>query len=508
LGGGSLDQQNFPGFRGGLPTEANAGCGMKRDFTIGAAWSAAGSWIEQAVTAINFLVIARLVGVEAFGIAAMAFAFLFLGEFLVRDTLTEAIVERRTLEDGRLEATFVALIAFSLVVVVALVCISRLAAKVYGVPAVGPLLLAASPTVLMIGAAGVSTALLRRQLAYRVLAIRTVLGVIAGGIVGIIMALNGFGAWSLVGQRLTEVSINSATAFSAAGWMPKRWPNRSDFGLLRGLGPKVVLLRSMMLIIAQTPTVALGIFAEPRAAGLFAFAWRLVEIVRSLIVRPLQGVAQSAIAAMRRKHAATDEFLLDLSNLAAWVTFPAFVGLALIANPLVEFLLGQDWREADVILSILCITGAVSAVTAIQEAYLLALDRIEAFVRASAFEAAIGVVIVALASRYGPAAAAAAVVIRALVALPLRASAALAPERIAPARLVGALASPVLVAAGMAVPVALWRIVVLGRVSDAIFLSSTIAIGIATVCLLLFGLMPSALARLRTFLHASAESRP
>src|SRR5215213_5972920 len=107
---------------------------MKRDFTIGAAWSTAGGWIEQAVTAINFLVIARLVGVEAFGVAAMAFAFLFLGEFLVRDTLTEAIVERRSLEDGRLEATFVALIAFSLVVVLALVFISQFAATAYGEP--------------------------------------------------------------------------------------------------------------------------------------------------------------------------------------------------------------------------------------------------------------------------------------------------------------------------------------------------------------------------------------
>jgi PST family polysaccharide transporter len=419
-----------------------------------------------------------------------------------------AIVERRSLEDGRLEATFVALIGFSLVVVLALVLISRFAATAYGEPTTGPLLLVASPTVLMIGAAGVSTALLRRQLAYRALAIRTVLGVLAGGVVGMTMAFNDFGAWSLVGQRLTEVGINSVTAFTAAGWVPKRWPRRRDFALLRGLGPRVVLLRSMTLVIAQTPTVALGLFAEPRAAGLFAFAWRLVEIVRSLIVRPLQGVAQSVIAAMRRQHAATDEFLLDLSNLAAWATFPAFVGLALITGPLIEVLLGQDWRAAAVTLSILCIAGAVSAVTAVQEAYLLAVDRVEAFVRASAFEAVIGVVIVAVASQYGPAAAAVAVVIRALASLPLRTSAALAPERIAPARLIGALASPLLAAAGMAVPVVLWRIAVLGRVPDAIFLVSTIIIGVATVCIFLFGLMPGALARLRTFLHASAERQP
>ena len=130
---------------------------MKRDFTISAAWSAAGSWIEQGVAAVIFLVIARLVGVENFGIAAMAFAFLFLGEFLVRDTLTEAIVERRSLEEGRLEATFFALVGFSILIVLALAVVAYVAAEAYGQPAVAPLLLAASPTVLMIGAAGLMT---------------------------------------------------------------------------------------------------------------------------------------------------------------------------------------------------------------------------------------------------------------------------------------------------------------------------------------------------------------
>jgi hypothetical protein len=54
----------------------------------------------------------------------------------------------------------------------------------------------------------------------------------------------------------------------------------------------------------------------------------------------------------------------------------------------------------------------------------------------------------------------------------------------------------------------LWRIAVLGRVSDVIFLFSTIAVGAGTVSLLLFSLMSNALARLRTFLHPSAEGGP
>jgi multisubunit Na+/H+ antiporter MnhC subunit len=57
----------------------------------------------------------------------------------------------------------------------------------------------------------------------------------------------------------------------------------------------------------------------------------------------------------------------------------------------------------------------------------------------------------------------------------------------------------------MAVPVAVWRIAVLDRVPDAMFVMSAIVIGVATVCTFLFGLMPSSLARLRTFLHASVD---
>ena len=475
---------------------------MKREFTIGVAWSGAASWLEQGASVIVFLLIARLVGAEAFGVATMAFAFLFLGEFLVRDTITEAIVERRSLEDGRLEATFFALIGFSLAIVLVLCIISGFAATLYGEPDVAPLIIASSPTVLMIGAAGVSTALLRRELAYKTLAIRTILGVVAGGIMGISLALNDFGAWSLVGQRLTQAGINSAFAIKAAGWLPQRWARGTDFSLLKGLGPRVVALRSLALIIVQTPTVALGIFAGPTAVGMFAFAWRMTEIVLFLIVNPLKGVAQSALAEMRRQNQSTAEFYLDLTELAALCCFSAFAGLALLSEPLIRVLVGPDWHDAGTILPFLCIAGAISALSAVQEAYLLAIDRLAAFVSASLIEVAIGVVIVVLTSPFGPAAVGAAVALRILLILPLRTNAALKPELIPWAQFMHALISPILVAACVSLIVGLWRITAADGVTDVILIATSVVLGIATFCILLFGFMPKTAGRIRTFVSA------
>ena len=475
---------------------------MKRQFTQNVAWSTVASWLEQIAAALIFLVIAKLIGVESFGVVSMAFAFLFLGEFLVRDTITEGIVAREVIEPGRLEATWVVLLGLAVAIVLILTTIANIAAFVYQEPIVKPLLMAASPTVLMIAAAGVPTALLRRQLAFKALAIRTIAGVAAGGVVGITMAAKGFGAWSLVGQRLTEIGVNSLLAFLAAGWVPKKWPSRSDFAMVKGLGAQVLRLRFITLVILQTPTVMLGYMADPRAVGLFAFAARLSEIVLTVFVKSLQGVGQPAIAALRRSRQSTADFYLDLIELAALSGFVAYTGLALIAFPLVDLLLGPEWHEASRILPFLCLAYAIIALSSIQEAYLLALDRVQPLLWAAWAEAVLGLVLIGLASQFGPVTAAAAVALRALLAFPLRMRAAHAPEAIRPIQFCKMLVAPLLLAAGMAVVVGGWRLAMLGRIPDAIYVAAAIGIGVVSTGVILLGFMPRAVDRLRAFLHS------
>lgn len=473
---------------------------MKREFSFAAAWTAASTWIEQAAAALVFLVIARLIGVESFGIASMAFAFLFLGEFLVRDTITEAIIEREELEEGRLEATFLVLSALGLAVTLVLVAAAPGIAWLFDEPSVALLLALASPTVFLVALGGVSTALLRRRMEYKTLAIRVIVGVVLGGVTGIVMALNGFGAWSLVGQRVVEIGVNTTLALIAARWWPKRLPGRDEIGLVRGLGPRVLKLRVFTLIVQQTPTVMLGIFADPRATGLYAFSARLVEIVLKLSVRVIQGVAQSAIAALRRRSGATSGFFLDLSELAALAGFVSLAGLAVIARPLTRVMLGPDWDAAADVLPMLCAAGAVLTLRSVQEAYLMANDRLGAYLRAVMLEAALGVVLVGLAAPFGPVAVGAAVALTALLVLPLCTRAALAPETIPAGDFTARLRAPAVVAALMVVVLAIWRVVALGAMPDVVYLALTVALGagLALGTVVLF--MPATLARLKSYL--------
>lgn len=485
-----------------IRAEVSDTASMKQDFSKAAAWTAAASWVEQIAAALVFVIIARLIGVESFGVAAMAFAFLFLGEFLVRDTLTEAIIERRSLEEGRLEATFVVLLGFSVLVVVTLLIVAQIIAPIYDEPLVAPLLSLASPTILLVGLGGVSTALLRRRMQYKTLAIRTIVGMVAGGAVGVLMALNGFGAWSLVGQRIVEIGVNTVLAILGARWWPKRLPTRQELSLVRGLGVRVLELRFWTLVVAQTPTVMLGVFADARAVGLFAFSLRLIEIVLKISVRVIQGVAQSAIAALRRQGAATSQFFLDLIELSAFVGFLSFSGLALIAVPLTRVLLGTEWDAAGPIIPFLCVAGVAMSLTATQEAYLLALDQLDEFRRVIRLEALIGIPMIALAASLGAMGVAAVVALRALIFLPLCTHRALAPEGIAHRWFARALVSPAIAALAMATCLVVWRLFALGRIADVAYIALAVSIGLTVSVVVVVRFMPATLARLKSYVGA------
>ena len=233
----------------------------------------------------------------------------------------------------------------------------------------------------------------------------------------------------------------------------------------------------------------------------FAFAAPVAEIVQFVVARPIKVVAQSSIAAMRREGQPADGFFLDLVELAAMLGLATFTGLALVADPAVTVLVGPAWAPASALLPWVCAAFAVTCITQLQEAYLLAIDRLDGFLRATLAETLLGVVLIGACATQGAVAASAAMALRALIGLPLRSRAALAPEGIAPARFYRALVAPIAAAAGMAALVVLWRWTMLGGLPDPLYLATAIGIGIAGYAAIVLLAMPRLGRRLLGFVR-------
>lgn len=481
---------------------------MKHQVAAGAAWTAASNWVEQAVALAVYIAIARLIGAEAFGVASMALAFVMICEVLLRDTLTEGLISKDTSARKDEDEVFWSLVAFATLAIAALMVGAPVVANMFAEPEVGPLMRAFAPVCLLIAISGVPTAKLRRNMAFRTLAVRAVAGVVAGGVVGISMAANGFGAWSLVGQRVTLVGVNTVLALSGARWLPGSPPTLSMFNAVRGLGTRVMLLRAMTVAIAQTPAVALGVAMGPKAVAFFSLAARLVEIALFLIATPLKRVVQPAAAAVKRAGGDTKALFLDVTEIAALAAFASFTGLAFVGQALVTLMMGEEWRLSGAIIAPLCVGGAIMALTEVQEGYLIGLDRTSAFLRAIFVEAVVGFLLIGVASLYGPEAVAGAVALRVALILPMRVKASLSAEQIQMRDYLRRLKGPLLAAAGMAVMLTVWRNAMEFRLSEAAYFPSTIAVGVISFSIFAILTTPTTFRRLKVYAAGKPQREP
>lgn len=341
-------------------------------FSGGVAWLAAGNWTEQAINFLVFVMLARLLGAESFGLLAMASVFVLLSEFLVRESVSEVLIVVRDPTEQDYNAAFWLLLGLAGILALTLWMAAGPVAALYGEPDVAPLIRALVLTVPLIGATAVPVAILRRELRFRDLALRAVAGVVVGGAAGIGMALAGYGVWALAGQRVATVATNVALAWYAVGWRPGFRTSRAHLSHAARFGGKVLGLRAAELAATQVPSLVIGASLGAAALGLYAVAWRIVELGSFLIVTPLRVASQPTFAAMARSGGTAAVLLRQISHVTGFLAFPVFAGMAVVAQPLLGAVFGTRWNEAAPILSVLTIVGAYFCIDKVHQSFCLA----------------------------------------------------------------------------------------------------------------------------------------
>jgi teichuronic acid exporter len=337
---------------------------MDRSLAHSIAWRAAANWAGQILSWASFLLVVRLLSPADFGIAAMSLVFVPYLRYLGEVGIPTTVITFRDMTDDQLSQLNTVGMVLSWSCFGIAVALAYPLAVFFHTPKLVPVTIVACLVLIPQGLRAVSDGLLKRDMRFGLLSwIELIRSVAAAGST-LILAYFGYGYWALILGNLIATIVRTTLVIAARPHGFAR-PRLESIGKELRFGWHVLVSFLALSSYERLDNVTAGRVLGQSALGFYAMAWNLanspLEKVTSLITTTIPtyfGAVQNDAAAMRR-------YLRTLTETLALVTFPATIGLALVARELIPFAIGNRWQGAIVPLEVLSVYAAFRSIVAL-----------------------------------------------------------------------------------------------------------------------------------------------
>lgn len=316
---------------------------LGRSAAHGTLWLAAQRWIVRVSGLVTIAILTRALTPEEFGVVAAASAVIPFVLLLSELGLSVFIVQAPQVTQRMLSTGFWLCVSVAIVLSGGLVMLAPSIAIMLGVPAAAPVLQTLSASVVVVVLASVPTALLRRRMAFRLLAIQGWIGTVIAQAVAIVLALNGAGAWALVFQVLVSQTIGLTLAWAASGWLPSWHFSWATVVQMVKFGVSIVLVECVSTARAAAESAVVAIVLGPVALGYLAIAQRLVAVIQDMGAAAVVPVSTVVFAKLKDGGARLRGAYLRSISIAYTTVAPLLGFVAVGAPVLIPTFFGNGW---------------------------------------------------------------------------------------------------------------------------------------------------------------------
>ncbi len=350
--------------------------GVSRAALRGAAWMGFASWINQAAALTTFVVLGRLLAPAEFGLVAAASVVLWILRVLVDQGFSQVLVQRTDLTQVHVDTAFWTALGTGIGMALLTAATAPLVADLYSLPQLTGVLQALSIVFIFAALDATPSALLAREMKFRVQAVRRLVASVTSGIVAVALATSGAGVWALVAQTLMYEGLIVVLLWPLVTWRPSRRFSKSGFKELAGFGFRLTLIRILTNVGAYSDNLLIGVVVGAVALGYYVVGFRVVVVVKRLISLALMQVVLSAFSRLQHDRGLLNAAFYRSTRLAAGISLPIYAGLALVAHPLTVLVFGEKWAPSAPVVQALTLAGFIQGQLIFSTQYVIALGRV------------------------------------------------------------------------------------------------------------------------------------
>lgn len=320
-------------------------------------WTFLQQMSTQGVAFLVSIILARILLPEEFGLIALLGVFVVIADNLINSGLGDSLIRTENPNNDDYSTVFY----FNLFISIALYALMFFIAPIISNFYKQPILISITRVYCLVfifnAFSIIQNTLLSKNLDFKKQTIINIPSTLIGATVGIVMAFNNFGVWSLVWSNLARSAARSIQLWLWSPWKPSLNFKKEKIKKHLNFGYKLTLSSIIDSIFRDIYTIIIGKFFNPLQVGFYNRANTLQMYPISNFSAVLNTVTYPLFSKIQHDNKKLKNAYKKIMQMSVFLIAPTLLTMSALAEPLFRFLLTEKWLPAVPYFQILCFTG-------------------------------------------------------------------------------------------------------------------------------------------------------
>ncbi len=335
----------------------------------------------QLVSFVVSIVLARILLPKDYGIVAIVMIFTNIADVFANCGFATALVQKKNADKKDFSTVFYFSIVISLLLYLILFVGADFVADYYKQPLLSPIIRVMSLRIPIASLNSVQQAFVSRKLMFKKFFFATLGGTLSSAIVGIALALLGFGAWALVAQYLANAIIDSVVLWFTAKWRPTFEFSFERLKNLFSFSWKMLVSELLNTGYQQFRGLVIGKVYTGEDLAYYNRGTQFPSLIVSNINTSIGSVVFPVMSKVQDDKERLKNQVRQSIRISSYIMWPLMIGLAVMSDSVIILLLTEKWLPCSIFLKISCIIFAFEPVQTANLQAIKAIGRSDLFLK-------------------------------------------------------------------------------------------------------------------------------
>lgn len=355
----------------------------------------------QIVQFIVSIILARILIPEDYGVVAIVLVFIAIANVFIQTGFNTALIQKKDVDDVDYSSVFYLSLFVALVLYIIIYILSPSIAEFYKQPILKPLFRVLSLTLFFGAINSIQQAIVARRMEFKNYFFSSIGGILLSALIGIIMAYNDFGVWSLVSQQLVNIISITIILWVTVKWRPKLLFSFKRIKKLFSYGWKVLISSLIDVIYKNIYDLVIGKKYNSSSLAYYNRGRQFPSVIIQNIDGSISSVMLPALSKEQDNKENVKKMMRRAIVTSSFLIFPITIGLVIIAEPMVKVVLTDKWLACVPFIQILSISYSFWPIHTANLQAINSIGRSDIYLKLEIIKKIVGIVILVITLKFG-----------------------------------------------------------------------------------------------------------